>query len=185
MLENTTYESEVAIVKTMFLVWFGICFIGYILRSAFNILKHRNSPLAENRKIVTSIFIIMGILWFSWFQMCFSDPIRVDIPVWTRCIGLLLFLVGGFLFIFSHVKLKGFEDKAELVTDGIYSKIRNPMYLGFIIWIIGFPMFMNAGFTLASAIIWISHILYWKSSEERQLAKKYKDYQEYKKKTWF
>ena len=59
------------------------------------------------------------------------------------------------------------------------------MYLGFIIWIIGFPVFTNAAFTLASACIWIAHILYWKSSEERQLAEKYQDYQEYKKRTWF
>ena len=59
------------------------------------------------------------------------------------------------------------------------------MYLGFIIWIIGFPIFTNAAFTLAAAIIWIPQILYWRSSEERQLVRKYKDYQEYKKRTWF
>jgi protein-S-isoprenylcysteine O-methyltransferase Ste14 len=57
--------------------------------------------------------------------------------------------------------------------------------VGFIIWIVGLPIFTNAAFTLASAIIWIPHILYWKASEERQLAKKYKDYPEYKKRTWF
>jgi len=44
---------------------------------------------------------------------------------------------------------------------------------------------MNALFTLASAAIWIPHILYWRVSEERQLEKKYENYQEYKKKTWF
>ena len=59
------------------------------------------------------------------------------------------------------------------------------MYLGFIIWIIGFPVYMNAAFTLASAIIWIPHILYWKVSEEKQLEQEFKDYQQYKKKTWF
>ena len=59
------------------------------------------------------------------------------------------------------------------------------MYLGFIIWIIGLPVFMNALFTLASAVIWIPQILYWKNSEEKQLEVKYRDYQEYKKRTWF
>jgi len=55
----------------------------------------------------------MDILWFSWFQMCFSDPIKMDFSDWIRYIGLLLFLAGVFLFIFSHKKLKGFEGKEK------------------------------------------------------------------------
>ena len=171
--------------KTMFFIWFGICFVCYMIRTVFNVLNYKKSPLAENKKIVNSIFIFMGILWFSWFQMCFSDPIKMNIPGWIRYIGLLLFLIGVFLFIFSHKKLKGFEDKGELMRGGVYSKIRNPMYLGFIIWIIGFPIFMQSLITFASSIIWISHIICWKILEEKELEKKYKEYREYKKKTWF
>ena len=73
----------------------------------------------------------------------------------------------------------------ELIKTGIFSKIRHPMYFGFIIWIIGFPIFMNAGFTLASAILWVPQILYWRKSEEKQLENKYEDYEEYKKQAWF
>ncbi len=156
-----------------------------MIRTIFNILKYKKSPLAENKKIVNSIFIVMGILWFSWGQMCFSDPIKMKIPDWIRYICLLLFLIGIFLFIFSHIKLKGFEDKSELITGGIYSRIRNPMYLGFIIWIIGFPIFMQSIITLASSAIWVSHIMYWKILEEKELEGKYEVYQEYKRKTWF
>jgi len=156
-----------------------------MIRTLFNILNYKNSPLAKNKKIVNLIFIIMGILWFSWFQMCFSDPIKMDISGWIRYIGLLLFLAGVFLFIFSHKKLKGFEDKGELIRGGIYLKIRNPMYLGFIIWIIGFPIFMQSLITFSSSVIWLSHIMYWKVLEEKELEKKYKEYREYKKKTWF
>ena len=171
--------------KTVFFFWFGMCFVCYMLRTAFNILKHKDSPFAENRKIVISIFIVMGILWFSWGQMCFLDPIKMNITDWIRYIGLLLFLTGVFLFIFSHVKLKGFKDKGKLITDGVYSKIRNPMYIGFIIWIIGFPIFMRSVVTLASSAIWILHIIHWKTLEERELEKKYKEYKEYRRKTWF
>jgi protein-S-isoprenylcysteine O-methyltransferase Ste14 len=171
--------------ETMFFIWFGICFLCYMIRTVFNILNCKKSSLAENKKVVTSIFIVMGILWFSWAQMCFSDPIRMNIPNWIRYIGLLSCLIGVFLFIFSHIKLRGFRDKGELITTGIYSKIRNPMYLGFIIWIIGFPIFTQSLITLASSAIWMSHIIYWKILEERELEKKYEEYREYKKKTWF
>ena len=106
-------------------------------------------------------------------------------PSWIRYIGLLLFLAGVTFFLVSHIKLKGFEDSGYLIKKGIYSKIRNPMYLGFIIWIVGFPLFLQKGFAILSSIIWVTHILIWKGLEEKELERKYPDYKEYKKKTWF
>ena len=79
---------------------------------------------------------------------------------------------------------RGFDSK-KLVRTGIYSKIRHPMYLGFILWIIGFPLFMQSFITLASSVIWIPQIMYWKISEESKLEEMYKEYREYKKRTWF
>lgn len=171
--------------ETAFLIWFGICFVCFVLRTAFNILKYRKSKWAENKNIFRGIFIVMFILWFSWFQMVFHDPVKMNIPLWARYIGLALFIIGVSLFILSHIKLKGFEDRGHLVTKGIYSKIRNPMYLGFILWIIGFPTYMQAFTTLASGIIWITCFIYWKMLEEKELEEKYDDYKEYKKRTWF
>lgn len=165
--------------------WFVICFLCYMIRTAFNVLVYKGSPLTENRKIVTFIFVIMGILWFSWHYMCFIDPIKINIPPFFRYIGLLLFIIGISLFILSHTKLGGFEDKGGLITGGIYSKIRNPMYLGFIIWIIGFPIFNKSLITLVSSALWISLIIYWKILEEKKLEEKYEEYKDYKKNTWF
>ena len=169
----------------MYFIWFGICFIGYAIRTAFNVLAYRKHPWAENKKIVTLVFIVMGILWFSWFSMCFNDPVKMIIPVWLRYLGLLFFLIGFFLFVISHRKMKGFEDKGGLVTSGIYSKIRNPMYLGFMIWIVGFPVFTRSLISLASSPIWIAFIFFWKILEEKDLERKYVEYKAYKRKTWF
>lgn len=169
----------------MFIIWFSACFACFTFRTVFNFLSYKKFPLAEKKILVTFIYIIMAILWFSWFQMCFSDPVRMSIPGWLRYLGLSFFIIGIFLFIFSHVRLKGFEDREKLVTSGIYSKIRNPMYSGFILWIIGFPVFTRSLLTLASSVIWISNIAYWKILEEKELENKYEEYREYKKKTWF
>lgn len=169
----------------LFLICFILCFICYLLRTVFNILNFKHKKIVDSKNVIIAIYIVMAILWFSWFQMCFVDPIKMSLPLWLKYIGLLFFITGVFLFIFSHVKLKGFENKDHLVKKGIYSKIRNPMYLGFIIWIIGFPIFMQKLLTLLSSIIWISHIIIWKVLEEKALERKYPDYKEYKKKTWF
>ena len=155
-----------------------------MIRTSYHVLDNRGSKLAENKILLNALFVVMFFLWFSWFGMSMNGPYEMNLPLWARYTGLAMFIFGVSLFVISHLKIRGLESE-KLVTSGIYSRIRHPMYLGFIIWIIGFPMFMNALFVLASAIIWIPHILYWRMSEERQLTKKYEDYEEYKKKTWF
>jgi len=168
----------------LFYIFFAVCFLCYAIRSSYYVLANRGSELAESKRFINILYIVMFLLWFAWFYMSFNDPYRMNLPSWVRYIGLALFILGVFFFIFSHMKIRG-QETDKLVTTGIYSKVRHPMYFGFIIWIIGFPIFTNAGFTLASSIIWIPQILYWRRSEENKLAKKYDNYQEYKRGTWF
>ncbi|MBN2344950.1 MAG: isoprenylcysteine carboxylmethyltransferase family protein [Candidatus Aminicenantes bacterium] len=168
-----------------FAVFFVLCFIGFALRTLFNYLKFKGSSLAEKKTVVNAVYAVMAVLWFSWFQMCFFDPVKIAIPVWLRHAGLALFVSGVFLFVFSHLRLGGFTEEGKLVTGGIYSRIRNPMYLGFILWIIGFPVFTRSMATLASSVLWIAHFLCWKILEEKSLERKFPQYGQYKKQTWF
>ncbi len=162
-----------------------ICFICYLIRTVFNVMKYKEHSMVERKNNINAIYIVMGILWFSWFWMCFSDPWKVQIPTLLRYLGMFFFIVGIFLFALAHVGLRGFEGKGELVTGGIYSKIRNPMYLGFILWHIGFPLYLQSLITLMTSVVWITHIVLWKVLEEKVLEKQYEHYAQYKKKTWF
>ena len=169
----------------MFYIWLAVCGAGFLLRTVFNVFNYKKHPLAQNKKVVTAVYIIMAILWFAWFQMVFSDPMALKLPVWLRYAGLAVFIIGVSLFILSHVKLGGFKDKAGLKTSGIYTKIRNPMYLGFILWVTGFPVYTESLLTLATAPVWAACFIFWKVLEEKELAAKYPEYQNYKKGTWF
>ena len=168
----------------IFYISFGVCFVCYAIRTSYYVLANRGSEFVENKKFVIFLFITMFFLWFSWFYLSFNDLYKMSLPSWVRYTGLALFIIGVFPFLFSHIIIRG-QETDKLITTGIYSKIRHPMYYGFIIWIVGFPIFTNAAFTLASAIIWIPQILYWRVSEERKLEQKYPDYKEYKSRTWF
>ena len=171
-------------VKT-YILFSVLCFLSCCLRTVYDLFMYRKHPIAENKRVIVTIYVVMGILWFSWFQMCFFDPVKIDIPPLLRYAGLFLFVCGVLLFIFSHMKLGGFTGKGGLMTGGIYSKIRNPMYLGFILWIIGFPVFMRSTITMVSSALWIAFIISWKILEEKDLERKYPEYTEYKRKTWF
>lgn len=169
----------------MFWIWFAICFVCFAIRTLFNYLNSVEYKAAGKKRVITFIYVVMGILWFSWFSMNFNDPLKVPLPLWPRVLGLLFFVTGVSLFVFAHAGMGRLKDEGHLVTTGIYSKIRNPMYLGFILWAIGFPLFLQSMLTLASAVLWIVHFLMWKILEEKELQRRFSWYREYKARTWF
>lgn len=184
--DNRVYKTNnmVGLEYILFYIFFGACFLCFIMRTSYHVLQNRGSTLTEGKRLQKLVMIVMFFLFSSWFYMLLGDPYGMNLPSSARYAGLVLSLIGVFFFAISHLGIKGLESD-ELVTRGIYSKIRHPMYLGFILWLVGLPLFIESLFTLASAVIWIPHILYWRLSEERQLARKYEGYREYKEKTWF
>ncbi len=169
----------------LYFIKFSICFVCFFLRTLYHILEYKKSRIAAHKSMPTIIGIVMFIQWFFWFSMNFSDPIRRALPNWLRYVGLVLFIGGSVLVILSHRYIKGYATEEGLITTGLYSKIRHPMYLGFILWLIGFPVFMQSIVTLVSAVIWIACFISWQILEEKELEKKFPDYKEYIKRTWF
>jgi protein-S-isoprenylcysteine O-methyltransferase Ste14 len=98
----------------------------------------------------------------------------------------LLAIVCVILFITALLTIKTLENyKGDLITKGVYSKIRHPMYLGFILWSIGFPVYYGALFSFILSFLFIANILFWRYLEEIDLENRFPDYKEYKKKTIF
>jgi protein-S-isoprenylcysteine O-methyltransferase Ste14 len=85
--------------------------------------------------------------------------------------------------LFTIKTLESYE--GDLITSGIYSKIRHPMYLGFIFWLIGFPLIFEAIFSIILSLIFICNILFWRYLEEKELLDRFPTYLDYKKKTIF
>jgi len=140
----------------------------------------------RNKLIFSLIFTTMMIIWVSWFVMNPLDPWRFDIPGIIRWLGMAVFILGLILAFGALFKLKGVENIDFLATTGVYSKIRHPMYLGFIFWILGWALYNGAIFSLIPGIIGIANVLYWRSLEDIELKERYGEiYTEYSKKTLF
>ena len=167
-------------------ILFFICIACHFFRSLYEILKYKNKVSPANKFVFSMVFVNMCLLWISWFIMSEIDPVKLIIPFWLRIIGLVLFIIGIFLFVYTIIKLKTVENyKGELVQDGLFSITRHPMYLGFIFWLVGYSVFQQSKYTLITLVIWISNVLFWRYIEEKQLGRKYPEYKEYKKKTIF
>jgi protein-S-isoprenylcysteine O-methyltransferase Ste14 len=92
---------------------------------------------------------------------------------------MVLFLTG----LFTIKTLESY--KGNLITKGIYSKIRQPMYTGFILWLIGPPLLYGSLYSFVLSIVFIANVLYWRQLEEYELEKRFPEYLNYKKKTLF
>ena len=168
----------------MFFVWFAVCFMCYFARSLIHLLQWKKR-IKLSKKHYAVISILAFVYWFSWFSMVCFDPFKLNLPPLAAYGGLALFLAGVFLVIWSHKEIRGFDDKGYPRMTGVYSKVRHPMYVGFSLWVIGLPLFMQSLASIASSVIWIGHMAFWAMLEEKELEKKYPQYREYKKKTWF
>jgi protein-S-isoprenylcysteine O-methyltransferase Ste14 len=128
----------------------------------------------------------MLLLWASWFKLCEIDIYKINVPGIVRYFSLAISIAGVFIFLISLFTIKALENyEGDLMTKGIYSKIRHPMYLSFITWLIGFSIFSEALFSLIFSIILISNILFWRYLEEKELVLRFPAYNEYKKRTLF
>jgi protein-S-isoprenylcysteine O-methyltransferase Ste14 len=128
----------------------------------------------------------MIVLWSSWFVLCSIDTHNINLPGIINYFGLLLVIVGGIIFLLALSTIKTLETyEGDLITSGIYSIIRHPMYLGFLLWSIGPPIYFEAFYSFLISLLLDINILFWRFLEEKELVKRYPAYREYKLKTYF
>ena len=115
-----------------------------------------------------------------------TGPLTAIYGVWeipvnkiaTIIAGIIVFLIGTFVYfkweIFWHRTYKG-----QLITDGIFQRIRHPHYTSLIIIGFGLTFFFLSLFALLIAIIAIPIMIWSIIDEEKLLIKQYGE--EYKK----
>ena len=162
-----------------------VCITTHVIRTIYEILKHKKVIRATKLTFVV-VFINMFLLWASWFGLCTADPNNLVLHGAIRITGIVLAIAGVVVFITALLTIKALESyEGDLITHGIYSKIRHPMYLAFILWLIGMPLYAGGYWVYVLAVILIANVLFWRYLEERELVNRFPGYLEYKKKTHF
>lgn len=116
-------------------------------------------------------------------------PLPFAAPTILRYIGLILTFVGFLLGIGAFVEfhkaqttLDPHGSTSQLVTSGIFRFSRNPIYLGFLLIVIGLPLYFGLfwGVAIAPVFIFLMNYLVIQHEEvylERKFRETYTDYQ--------
>lgn len=108
----------------------------------------------------------------------------------TRIFGIVLALIGFSLAILGRVQLGksfAFTPQAKaLVTHGLYSRIRNPMYVFLDLGICGIALALHFWYVLLLLVVLVPMQIRNARKEGRLLQEKFGEgYLEYKRGTWF
>lgn len=160
--------------------------VGLSLRHGYERLKESGRVNSRNRVVFLVVFAAMCMMWAGWFEMCPLDPFPVVPPAGVRWVAFGAVLLGFGLAVGSFLQLRGVENIDRLVSTGLYSKVRHPMYSGFILWIVGWVVYHGAVISLVPGIAGILSIFYWQRLEEASLESRYGEtYRRYRTGTWF
>ena len=118
---------------------------------------------------------------FSW------SPI---FPIWIKIIGGLILLPALYFFIMPTIEntylsaLVRIQDdrKQKVISTGVYSFVRHPLYFGYILMMFGAPLLLGSVLGIIIAIIGLMAIMLRIVGEERMLGSELEGYEEYKKK---
>ena len=124
--------------------------------------------------------------WALWWIFGKSSMTRGP----ANWIGLVIAVIGlAGVFVSRYTLGKSFSVRAKataLVTNGIYSRIRNPIYVSGVVFIIGIAIMLWRLYLLWLLVVIIPMQIWRARREARALEEKFgEEYREYRRRTWF
>jgi protein-S-isoprenylcysteine O-methyltransferase Ste14 len=147
----------------------------------------RRIQAAWRPKLRLNYVTLAVIALLALICIVYGFSLSMTIP---RLVGLSIFFPSFLLFVLARIQLGrafSIEAKAEiLVTNGLYSRIRNPIYVFGALMIVGGIVFANMPILLLVFVILIPLQIIRSRKEEQVLTEKFGDvYRDYKRRTWF
>jgi protein-S-isoprenylcysteine O-methyltransferase Ste14 len=106
-----------------------------------NALELKVPPLAL-------VLVLAGAMWFAAWQLpslAFALPWRQGLAVTISAVGILFMLAGLYEFQKANTTFNPMTPHAasSVVTSGVYRTSRNPMYVGFLLLLIGWAIWLS------------------------------------------
>lgn len=118
----------------------------------------------------------------------FTATISSRLEFWA---GTLMAMGGVMIRLVGHYQLQGgfspfveLSSNHRLITKGLYSKVRHPMYAGSLLMFIGLPILLESRIAMLLAVVSSGALLIRIGKEEKFLNSHLPGYTDYAKQTW-
>ncbi len=109
------------------------------------------------------------------------------LPPWVWPIGLVLYVLGGGLYLRAMAENPFFEKTVRIQSErghhvidtGPYRAVRHPGYVGLVAWVLSFPLLLTSAWALLPTGVAIVSLVVRTSLEDRTLRKKLPGYDDY------
>ncbi|MGF7118259.1 methyltransferase family protein [Methanobacterium oryzae] len=137
------------------------------------------APSPRSRLLIMWMIIVITGLFTISYSMDYG--LLLPSSIYINLIAIIFLIIGIFIRIVALIEIRNAFKIDKLVTSGIYSKTRNPTYLGFTFIIIGISIVSLAILSFIWVIISIVLFYYVAKKEEKDLEKIFgENYLEYK-----
>jgi len=143
--------------------------------------------------VVRGLVYAAGFYLVWWWAIVSARPldrrIGLALPEWARLPGLVLVVLGAALALWciGAFALVGrgtpapFDAPREFVAVGPYRYVRNPMYLGALLILVGVALFLGwpSALAVAAGFVLLAHVfvlLYEEPTLERRFGASYREY---------
>ena len=158
----------------------------YRVATTRNKLKIVMTPVGVILWVGLSALFVFASLWLDRFL-----PWHLSLPTYTNILlSVPLLVIGAILSlgtVYSFLRARGspvpLNPPRRLVVSGLYSRVRNPMLLGWIIMLFGVGILFNSIslIFIFTPLFILLNVLYLKTVEEREMEKKFgQEYLKYK-----
>jgi protein-S-isoprenylcysteine O-methyltransferase Ste14 len=158
----------------------------YRIVTTRNKLKIIATPIGIIFWFSLSALFVFASLWLDrlWsIRLPTAPPTNIFMSVPLIVIGAISALWTIYTFFRARGSPVPLNPPQKLVTTGFYSRIRNPMLLGWIIMLFGIGILLNSFSLVAifAPLFILINVLYLKTMEEKEMEKKFgEEYLKYK-----
>ena len=156
-----------------------------------------NPEVLEHRMVLRKGTETWDWVWEGIFSPVFAAILVVayldirsgwaPLPLWMWPIGLVLFVLGGGLFLRAMAENPFFEKTARIQTErghhvidtGPYRTVRHPGYVGASVLFLSFPLLLTSAWALLPTALAVIGLAIRTALEDRTLQKKLPGYADY------
>jgi len=103
----------------------------------------------KSENVMPTTYLLIAIVMMV--ALHFSFPVARIIPPWWNLLGIIPLALGVIInliadraFHKADTTVKPFKASIALITEGVFRMSRNPMYLGFVLVLIGIAVLMRS-----------------------------------------